>query len=473
MGKKMSNLSKMSTKKKPAQQGMVLVLALLISVVMLIFTLPMISSLSSQYRRSERSFKSTAAFNLAEGGVERAIWEMNNWLLSPWNYIETEEGTLLALTIDDFTASNGTVIGDIDISIMPPSSSGETRFLEAKGKVPFIASHTVDRRVRVNLEKYLLSIFDFGFFAHDGITAKANLFIDSYDSRDGAYGGENQGLKANAGTNNTKNQSILIMQGSSSVVNGHLASGFGTDPENIDAVIDIPDGTVFNGSRHVLPSEFEMPSVDLQNLPPRDFFESDYDFSSWYVDGELDMDTYYRGAFQSTKKETIVLTEEDSGIYSSFEVVKNSDVRIEGNVALYITDPNGATFSMENNSSLEIADGASLTLVLGNTSFYTSNNTIQNNSQIPSNLMILGTDEFTGEMNWENNIDTHAAIYVPSATVNIGGAPNINFFGAIVCNYLEFKNNINIHYDRALKDLNWIKGGVPKWTVKSWQEKRF
>lgn len=440
---------------------------------MIIFTLPVISSLSSQYRLSERSFKSAAAFNLAEGGVERTIWELNNWLLSHWDYIDTEEGTLLALTIDDFIAADGAVIGDIDISIMPPSISGETRFITAKGKVPFIASHTVDRSVRVNLEKYLLSIFDFGFFAHEGIAAKNNLMLDSYDSRDGIYNSENPGLKANAGTNNTENQSILIMQGSSSVVNGHLASGFGTDPENIDAVIDIPDGTVFNGSRHILPSEFEMPSVDLQNLPPRDFFDSDYDFSSWYVDGELDMDTYYKGTFQSTKKETIVLTEEDSGVYSSFEIVKNSDVRIEGNVALYITDPDGGQFLMENNSNFEIAEGANLTLILGNTSFYMDNNTIQNNSQIPSNLMILGTDEFTDEMNWENNIDTHAAIYVPSATVNIGGAPNVNFFGAIVCNYLEFKNNIDIHYDMALQDLNWIKGGIPKWTVKTWQEKRF
>lgn len=469
----MNKLSKVSIKERREQRGVVLVLALLISVVMLIFTLPMLSSLLSQYRRTEKSFKSTAAFNLAESGVERGIWELNNWLVSPWNYTDTAEGTMLTCTIDDFTASDGAVIGDIDICIMPFSPPAESRFLEATGKVPFIASYTVDKGVRVKLDKHLHSIFDFGFFAHEGITAKTNLSIDSYDTRDGTYGGENQGLKANAGTNNTKNQSILIMQGSSSLIHGHLASGFGTNPENLYDVIDIPDGTDFNGSRHILPSEFEMPSVDLSSLPPRDLFESDYDFSTWFVDGELDMATYYKGSFQSEKKETIVLTEEDSGIYSSFEIIKNSDVRIEGNVALYITDPNESMFFMENNAHLEIAEGASLTLILGNTTFYTSNNTIQNKSQIPSNLMILGTDEFTGEMNWENNVDTYAAIYVPRATVNIGGAPNVNFFGSIVCNYLEFKNNIDIHYDRALKDLNWIEGGVPYWSVKSWQEKRF
>ena len=214
-----------------------------------------------------------------------------------------------------------------------------------------------------------------------------------------------------------------------------------------------------------------MPPVDLQNLPPREMFESDYDFGAWFVDGQID-ESYYKGAFVSEKQGTNVLTSDDSGVYSLFQVVTNSDVRIEGNVALYITDPEGAHFIMENNASLEVTEGSSLTLILGNSSFYMNNNTIQNTSQIPSNLIVLGTDEFTGEMNWENNVDTYAAVYVPRATVNMGGAPNIDLYGAVVCNYLTFKNNINLHYDEALKDLGWIDGGIPFWTIKSWQERR-
>lgn len=457
-------------RKPPQERGMILVVALIVVVSMLLLSMPFLFKLSAQFRITEKSFKSTMAFNLAEAGVERALWELNNWWVSPW--VQNEEGTFIT-TIDDMAAYDGQVIGDIDISIMPPSPSGENRFLEAVGKVPFITFGSVNKTVRVNLEKQMRSIFRFGLFANEKIEAKNNLFIDSYDSRNGDYGqGNEQGSMGHSGTNNTADQSILINQGSSSEIYGNLASGLGTDPERIEEVIDIPDGTDFRGERRILPAEFEMPSVDLLNLPPRELFENDYDFSSWFDEyGDLDMDTYYRGSFQSTKTETTILTESDSGVYSSFEIVKNSTVRIEGNVALYITDPAGGEFLMENNADLEIAEGAGLTLILGNTSFYMNNNTIQNSSQIPSNLIILGTDEFTGEMSWENNVDTYAAIYVPRATVDFGGAPNVDLYGAVVCNYLEFKNNIDFHYDEALADLDWIKGGIPYWVIVSWQEK--
>ncbi|MFP4081455.1 MAG: hypothetical protein ACLFVG_01720 [Candidatus Aminicenantes bacterium] len=449
-------------------RGYVLAVAVLVILVILLMAVPFMFKLSAQFRITEKSFKSAMAFHLAEAGIDRALWELNNWSVSPW--VEGEDG-VLTLTIHDMTTSDEEVVGDIHIRVMPPS--GENRMLEAKGQVPFVGPWTVDRTVRVNLEKHLRSIFDFGFFAHQGIEAKTNLFVDSYDSREGAYGtGNERGTKGHTGTNNTQNQSIFISQGSSSEIYGNLASGFGTDPEGIDEVIDIPEGTDFRGEKRILPSEFEMPEVDLLNLPPRDLFENDYDFSTWYDEyGELDMATYYRGDFQSIKKETTILTQDDSGVYSSFEIVTNSTVRIEGNVALYITDPNGAEFLMKNNSSLEIADGSCLTLILGNTSFYMNNNTVQNSSQVPSNLIILGTDEFTGEMTWENNVDTHAAIYVPRAAVNFSNA-NVDLYGAVVCNYLEFKNNMDVHYDEALAELSWIKGGIPYWVVVSWQDRR-
>jgi hypothetical protein len=44
---------------------------------MVIVALPFVFKFSSQFRTTERSYKSLAALNLAEAGVERAIWELN------------------------------------------------------------------------------------------------------------------------------------------------------------------------------------------------------------------------------------------------------------------------------------------------------------------------------------------------------------------------------------------------------------
>ena len=62
---------------RPHERGSILAVALLVSVFMVIVALPFVFKFSSQFRTTERSYKSLAALNLAEAGVERAIWELN------------------------------------------------------------------------------------------------------------------------------------------------------------------------------------------------------------------------------------------------------------------------------------------------------------------------------------------------------------------------------------------------------------
>ncbi len=59
--------------------------SLLAGVVMLGLALPFLFKLTGQFRITERSYKGSAAMNLAEAGVERAIWEMNYGDISTWS----------------------------------------------------------------------------------------------------------------------------------------------------------------------------------------------------------------------------------------------------------------------------------------------------------------------------------------------------------------------------------------------------
>ncbi len=63
----------------------------------------------------------------------------------------------------------------------------------------------------------------------------------------------------------------------------------------------------------------------------------------------------------------------------------------------------------------------------------------------------------------------YAAIYMPKAHVHYDS--NYDLYGSIVCEFLDFNSNSNIHYDEALGKLEVIKGGLPYWRVKSWQER--
>lgn len=82
---------------------------------------------------------------------------------------------------------------------------------------------------------------------------------------------------------------------------------------------------------------------------------------------------------------------------------------------------------------------------------------------------MLGTEEFTGEMHWNSTTALYAAICVPEATVHYDS--NHDLYGSLICNYLDFNSDADIHYDEALGKLDWIRGGIPHYVVVSWQER--
>ena len=61
--------------KRTREKGAVLVIALLVGLAMLIMTSPFLFKHSAQFRTTEKSNRELSAFNLAEAGVERALWE--------------------------------------------------------------------------------------------------------------------------------------------------------------------------------------------------------------------------------------------------------------------------------------------------------------------------------------------------------------------------------------------------------------
>ncbi len=472
----------------PHEKGMILAVATMIVAVMLIMAVPFLFKLSAQYRMTDKGFKSSSAFDLAEAGVDKALWEMNQ----PWAvdgglvWDENQQGNE---AINGLTGADDTPIGDVTIFVSTPTT-GEpsTRYIESVGRVAFVGAATVDRTVRVNMEKYYKSIWDFGFFADIDVYVRTNLLLDSYDSRDGAYGSNNRGEEGHIGTNGSEENAFDINQGSSSAVYGMIASGVGSDPANLDNIINLPTDSVFKtyhpdtapaGERKILSAPFEMPSVNLYDLPPRPMFGTTYDFATWFTSepdpaaplASMEIAAGKNKGAYAPGKGNFTLTPANSGVYTSVNLNK-SNVTVSGNVAIYVTGLDGATgsFDMSNNSTITIGPDSSLTLILGKASYYQANNTSINNTTVPANLVIMGTDQFNGTMSYKCNSANKAAIYVPRAEFTVENS-NTDIFGAVVCRRFNFPVNINLHYDEALADLDYVKGGIPCWRVTSWQEK--
>ncbi len=441
---------------KGRERGSILIVAILLMVCMAAMAAPFLGRLSGHYRSTDRGFKSMAAFNLAEAGVEVAVFDLNNqWLIFEW--VPAADGTLTRIE-DDLAGSGGKVVGDVDIRVHP--LIGEERIVDSKGKVPYIAHRTVDRSVRVVLEATYGSLFKFAVFADEGIYMASNTRVDSYDTGvalayDVKTAAANGHVGTNSGTAAASGGGIFLS--SQDTINGNVACGAGTPASAVDSVIDTNSAnTLINGGKFVLGSPFNM----NPDPPPSSFV------------ADLVYDPSKPDLVAKSGAGLAVIDSSMSGIYDSLVLDVNSKARIEGDVVLYITGTGRETgeFLMKNNSTLEIAPGASLKLILGDTTFTQLSNTAVNNlTQTAANLVILGTEEFTGEMHWNSNTELYGAIAVPEASLHYDS--NHDLYGSLVCDYLDFDANADIHYDEALGKLDWITGGIAGYVVKSWQER--
>lgn len=499
-------MNKNPIRKRNHEKGMILAVATIVVIAMLIMATPFLFKLSMQARTTEKSNRSLAAFNLAEAGIDRAMWEMNQPFEVTGGIVSIDangNGTIV-LTHEVVGDRTGTIQGTITTNL---GVEPNVRTILSTGGIPHIAGQPATRTVGVNMEKYFKSIWDLGIFADEGIYTKTNFRTFSFNSNYGAYGatkpggGLNEGMKGHAGTNANGDQSIEIQQGSSSYVHGNLASGVGTVPADIRDVIyatqsdtslfpDNVDGT--RGSRQILSAPFELPPVDLWNLPPRDMFNSTVDFHSWFTEqppvesplpshivnaaynkGTMDQTDFQTGVNKQGKPvygNSITLTPSSSGVYTNFDIPTGNTINIEGNVAIYVTGVDGHTASFSGkNANINIGANSSLTLIMGKTTSSLVNNVAINNAGKAADCLILGTEQFTGDFSVRNNVQLTAAIYMPQANFVVEQA-NFRLNGAVVCDYIDVRNNLDFYYDEALKDLDYIKGGIPYWRVTTWQE---
>ena len=114
------------------ERGSILVITILLSFMTLLLATPFLTKISGQYRITNKSFRQITAFNLAEAGVERAIWELNHGTIIDWEG-DAESRTLM---ISSFQADDGTEVGDISITVL--DLQGENPVIESTGRVSHI-----------------------------------------------------------------------------------------------------------------------------------------------------------------------------------------------------------------------------------------------------------------------------------------------------------------------------------------------
>jgi len=411
------------------ERGSVLAISLLISVFMAILAIPFMTKYASRFRLTGKSFGSLAALNLAEAGLERAIWELNYGDILSWGGTSTER----TLNISNFAAAGGTVIGDIATTVYEPEGMAPT--IESTGTVAFSGSQNISKTIRVVLAGGAPPpLFNFMLFGANGVNVGGGAIVDSYDSRLGAYGGTNIGNGGNIGTNGDIYGAINL--GNGSIVNGSAMTGPETDPNE---VIIMGMGADITGETAALDEPKDLPSVTVPTgLTNR---------------GNL-----------SVSGTTTTISQ--SGQYNNLALANNAVVTVTSNVTLYVS----GTFTLNNGAEFKINPGCSVTLYFGGGWSLNSTAKISNLSQDPTKLVMYGTDTFTGSKTFCNSFETYAAMYFPKANVTL--ANTNTFYGSIIANQFMIGNNMRVHYDEACASLQTgFTSPTSSFEMKSWQEK--
>jgi hypothetical protein len=405
-------------------------MSLLVSVFMAIMALPFLVKFSSRMRITEKSFVSLAALNLAEAGLERAIWELNSGDISSWSVSGTNQRTL---NISNFTASNGTVIGNISTTVYDPQ--GLTPVIESTGTAVHIGSPSVSKILRVVLQGGAPApLFNFMLFGALGVNIGGGAVIDSYDSRLGAYGGTNVHDGGNIGTNGDIYGAVNV--GNGSIVNGDAMTGAGSDPNE---VIIMGMGADITGETVPLDDAKVLPSVPVPTGLTN------------------------RGNLSVSGTSTTI---SQSGQYNNLTLANNSRVTITSNVTLYVS----GAFTLNNNAEFRINPGCSVTFYFGGGWAINSNAKFNNMSHDPTKLVMYGTDTFSGSKTFCNAFETYAAMYFPKANVSL--ANTAAFYGSIIARQFLVGNNMRVHYDEALASLQTgLSSGTSAFEMRSWQER--
>lgn len=412
------------------QRGSALLTAMIFSFVVVTLLGSYLYLASSEYRISSRSYLLGASFNLAEGGIDQALYTLNQGDHSGWRTGNNVDGrTYWAQRFGSYDLG-GNIVGYINVVILDPTST--TPEIYSEGEASGHVAGSVAKQVRVSLSSGFYPFLN-GFNSKEGIVLKGNnVTFDSYDSRNGNYGLGNTNSEITVATISVVSDAIDI---GNADVYGYVATG-GAQP-NVG-----PNGSI---------TTYSNPGKVDKGRITTDFYAEFPNVSAPILSSP-----------STSVPGSGVITGGDYEL-SSLSMSGGSTLTINGNTRLVVT----GDISVKGRAAIEIASGASVELyVHGDVDI--GGKGILNRSQVPAQLLIFGTNTTEGgqTIKISGNGYLSAAVYAPNGVVTLnGGGSSGRVYGAVAGYDAKLTGNSHFSYDEALEDYNMGGGGyqVDEW----------
>lgn len=416
-------------KKNKRNSGYVIVISLVIATAVLLLLGVFLGSIVVERKNVERSYRSARALNLAEAGVEKGIWELNN---NP-----TPAGT------GQVPAISGVGYSQYTITV-----SENSALIQATGYSPEVA---IAAQVQRSLEVTLVTTTVFDMPVFTGANSGTTITV-----------GDEATIDGDMGTNSTSTSPRAVIVGEEGSIDGDIYIGEGGDTDGAISIGE--DATV--GDKLTLDETRELPPVVPPSIPPDLDYQEDLE-----VGEEEDMYVHESSEFDSVSVEDeghLTFDTNAAFIYigGDMSVDEEATVTVDTDMTLYVT----GDLTMAEESTLDIQDDYKLTVYAGGNIHIYEESTL-NTTQNPLNLAIYGLDTCTS-VKIEPESALYGAVYARNASINIKEETAI--YGSVVGDTVEAGEEVSVHHDEALlystnmPDAPKIEG---EYTFKFWSEK--
>jgi hypothetical protein len=424
----------MSAKKpfsRNPDRGSILIIAVVFAGLIAVSVASFLHLANAENRLSNIALFSNSSLNLAEAGVEKALFALNFREWAEWpDYSENGDGARMTEEIVDLGPG---VIGVINVRI---ENIGPNPIVVAEGRTRIAGRPDVVKQVEVHLTRRTL-------FGKNGITTRrgvrfsgGNALVNSYRSSLGKPGVWVAGLDGPNVFDNGSVASTLItadaLSLSNSTIYGRVATGGSmpqVGPEGRVYGKDTPDGMKIDPSRVATDFYAEFPMITPPTI-----------YDRWIAAISSSMPLGTPGA---TKPEVIRV--------GSIDLSGNllTTLNIVGPVEIHLTGSARVT----GNASIVVASGASAVFYVDG-DFRIGGNGMVNATNQPANLLLYGTNPVSQAFELVGGAEWQAAIYAPTAAVSLsGGGGTGRLAGAVVGRDVNITGNYAFHFDEDLGDL--------------------
>jgi Tfp pilus assembly protein PilX len=430
------------------RRGSLLISAMLLAVVIAISLGSYLALSRNSLRLANRSFYNGAALNLAETGLEEALWSFNQVTggASPtaaWQGWDTTDGVTAKRPFTDFTLS-GNNVARVKVYVSHYNPSPTDRPVVVAQSVITLPdqSRTLGKTIEVELRRR--SKFAIGLVAKNQITFNGNnATVDSWNS-DPDNDPSTAAIPYGPGVRNDRGSvgSTSVAVGSVAVNNADIWGFASVGSSGTTGLSVGSNGSVLGASS---PSGIKVDTTRVAT----DFTANFDPVTSPGAGAALGA----IGASLGT-----------AGVTATYRFggTINSSLTVYGQVTLILTTlPGTSAINLTGGDGLTLAAGSSLIIYTAG-DVKIAGNGLLNGNPSPATFQLWATDTGSQDIQIAGNGALKGIVYAPNAHVKING--NGDVMGSIVANNITVTGNAQFHYDESLA--NWGANnpyGIVKW----------